>query len=63
MVFGLSLSNIPSYLYKPKEYIMEFLQIGGFDVQPGRHREFQAWVQDNLAGFQKSMGFMVSINE
>ena len=28
---------------------MDFLNIGGFDVPPGKSREFQAWVQNNFA--------------
>ena len=34
---------------------MEFLHVSGFDVQPGKNREFQAWVRANSAALDKAM--------
>ncbi len=34
---------------------MEFLNIGGFDIPPGKNREFQAWVRENFDAFAAAM--------
>ena len=34
---------------------MDFLNIGGFSVPPGKNREFQAWVRANSAALAQAM--------
>ncbi len=34
---------------------MDFLNVQGFDVQPGKNHEFQAWVRNNFDAFAAAM--------